>query len=99
MRRPNQQSSIADQQSSWLAPGGAIALARASDAGLRFVLFLATARILSPGDFSLYALLTAALATCQWMFPLGAARVALYYHARQERGALFGWLYLVALAG
>ncbi len=74
-------------------------VARAGDAGLRFVLFLATARILGARDFSLYALLTAALATCQWMVPLGGVRVALYFHARGVRGPLFAWLYLAAALG
>lgn len=99
MSQLNQQSTIFSRQSSWLAPGGAIAVARGGDAALRFALFLATARILGARDFSLYALLTAALATCQWMVPLGGVRVALYFHARGVRGPLFAWLYLVAALG
>ncbi len=81
---------------SWLGPGRSILIARVGDAALRFFLFLATARVLAPADFSVYALLTAALATCQWTLSLGAPRVALYFHARPSRGALFAWLYLLA---
>ncbi len=81
---------------SWSGQGRAIVLARSGDALFRFVLFLATARVLAPQEFSLYALLTAALATCQWTLSLGAPRVALYFHARQSREALFAWLYLLA---
>src|SRR6266849_5935992 len=88
-----EQSSISPSSISWLGAGGSILLARGSDAALRFFLFLATARVLAPGDFSIYALLTAALATCQWTLSLGAPRVALYFHARGRRGALFAWLY------
>jgi O-antigen/teichoic acid export membrane protein len=81
---------------SWWVPGGALFLARASDALLRFGLFFATARLLDPPAFSLYALITAALATCQWLLALGAPRVALYFHVRGERGALYAWLYILA---
>jgi O-antigen/teichoic acid export membrane protein len=80
----------------WWVPGGALFLARASDALLRFGLFFATARLLDPPSFSLYALITAALATCQWLLALGAPRVALYFHVRGERGALYAWLYILA---
>jgi O-antigen/teichoic acid export membrane protein len=80
----------------WWVPGGALFLARASDALLRFGLFFATAKLLDPGAFSLYALITAVLATCQWLLALGAPRAALYFHARGERGALFAWLYVLA---
>ena len=80
----------------WWVPGGALFLARASDAILRFGLFFATAKLLDPPAFSLYALITAALATCQWLLALGAPRIALYFHARGERGALYAWLYLLA---
>jgi O-antigen/teichoic acid export membrane protein len=83
----------------WWVPGGALFLARAGDALLRFGLFFATAKILDPPSFSLYALVTAALATCQWLLALGAPRLTLYFHARGERGALFAWLYLLAAAG
>ena len=82
----------------WWVPGGALFLARASDALLRFGLFFATARLLDPPSFSLYALITAALATCQWLLALGTPRVALYFHARGERGALYAWLYILAAA-
>jgi O-antigen/teichoic acid export membrane protein len=80
----------------WWVPGGALFLARASDALLRFGLFFATAKLLEPASFSLYALITAALATCQWLLALGAPRLALYFHARGERGALYAWLYILA---
>lgn len=80
----------------WWVPGGALFLARASDALLRFGLFFATAKLLDPPAFSLYALITAALATCQWLLALGAPRVSLYFHARGERGALYAWLYILA---
>ncbi|HEY7114023.1 MAG TPA: polysaccharide biosynthesis C-terminal domain-containing protein [Thermoanaerobaculia bacterium] len=83
----------------WWVPGGALFLARAGDALLRFGLFFATAKLLDPSAFSLYALVTAALATCQWLLALGAPRLTLYFHARGERGALFAWLYLLAAAG
>ena len=46
---------------SWWVPGGALFLARASDALARFGLFFATAKLLDPAGFSLYALITAAL--------------------------------------
>ena len=85
-----------DNAAGWWAPGGALFLARASDALLRFALFFATAKLLQPEAFSLYALVTAALAICQWLLALGAPRVALYFHARGERGALFAWLYILA---
>lgn len=81
---------------SWLGSGQSILVARVGDAALRFLLFLATARVLDAPDFSLYALLTAALATCQWTLSLGAPRVALYFHRRPSPGSLFGWLYLLA---
>ncbi|HEY6147620.1 MAG TPA: hypothetical protein VIZ69_07970, partial [Thermoanaerobaculia bacterium] len=83
---------------SWSGVGGRIAFARVGDAVARFALFLATARLLAPRDFSNYALLTAALATSQWALSLGAPRVALYFHARGMRGPLYAWLYLLAAA-
>ncbi len=89
-------NSSRDTASNWWVPGGALFLARASDALLRFGLFFATAKLLEPASFSLYALITAALATCQWLLALGAPRVALYFHARGERGALYAWLYILA---
>lgn len=92
MSRPSRSGAAAD----WWVPGGALFLARASDALLRFGLFFATAKLLDPAAFSLYALITAALATCQWLLALGAPRAALYFHARGERGALYAWLYILA---
>lgn len=83
---------------SWLGPGGSIVAARVLDAGVRFLLFLATARVLAPGDFSRYALLTAALATCQWTLSLGGPRVAMFFAARGEKRPLFAWLYISAAA-
>ena len=80
----------------WFRQGSALAVARGGDALLRFGLFLATARVLDPHAYSLYALLTAALATSQWSAALGAPRVALYFSARGVRGALFGWLFGLA---
>jgi O-antigen/teichoic acid export membrane protein len=81
---------------SWWRRGGTIFGARAADALLRFLLFLATARVLSAADFSLYALLTAALGLGQTLASFGSPRTASYHHARGERGRLFGWLFLVA---
>jgi O-antigen/teichoic acid export membrane protein len=89
---------FAARAADWWVPGGALFLARASDAALRFGLFFATAKLLDPQSFSLYALITAALATLQWLLALGAPRLALYFHARGERGALFAWLYILAAA-
>ncbi|MGH9367703.1 MAG: lipopolysaccharide biosynthesis protein [Thermoanaerobaculia bacterium] len=87
---------LRDGAADWWVPGGALFLARASDALLRFGLFFATAKLLDPASFSLYALVTAALAICQWLLALGAPRMALYFHARGERGALYAWLYILA---
>ena len=72
-------------------------MARAGDALFRFLLFFATARLLPASEFSIYALLTAALATSQWFLSLGGPRVALYFRARGERGGLHAWLYLLAI--
>ncbi len=94
---PADQSPALFSPSSWLGAGRSILFARGSDAAARFVLFLAAARVLTSTDFSVYALLTAALATCQWTLSLGAPRIALYFHALGRRGTLFGWLYLLAL--
>lgn len=80
----------------WLRPGRSIVFARAADAAARFLLFLATARILVPAEFSRYALLTAALALCQWTLSLGGPRVAMYFAARGTRGPLYSWLFLCA---
>jgi O-antigen/teichoic acid export membrane protein len=80
----------------WLRQGRSLVFARGTDAALRFGLFLATARVLLPSDYAIYALLTAALATSQWAVALGGPRVGLYFHARGVRGPLFGWLYALA---
>src|SRR5262249_14603220 len=81
----------------WFRQGGALAVARGGDALLRFALFLATARVLDPHSYALYALLTAVLATAQWAAALGAPRASLYLSAKGVRGPLFGWLYGLAL--
>ena len=80
----------------WLRQGRSLVFARGTDAALRFGLFLATARVLAPSDYAIYALLTAALAASQWAFALGGPRVGLYFHARGVRGPLYGWLYALA---
>jgi O-antigen/teichoic acid export membrane protein len=80
----------------WFRQGRALVVARGSDALLRFCLFLATAHVLDPHNYAVYVLLTATLATSQWAAALGAPRVALYFHAKGFRGALFGWLYGLA---
>lgn len=80
----------------WLRQGRSLVFARGADAVLRFGLFLATARVLVPSEYAIYALLTAALATSQWAGALGGPRVGLYFHARGVRGPLFGWLYALA---
>ena len=97
MTSPIEQAQAPHSSISWLGAGSSILLARGSDAALRFLLFLATARILAPADFSLYALLTAALATCQWTLSFGAPRLALYFAARGRRGALEAWLYMLGV--
>jgi O-antigen/teichoic acid export membrane protein len=84
---------------SWLARGATILLGRGGDALLRFGVFLATARILLPRDFSLYALLTAALATCEIVFAFGGPRTAIFFRARGQTALLFGWLVLLAACG
>lgn len=81
----------------WWGPGGSIVVARAGDALFRFLLFFATARLLPAPEFSIYALLTAALATSQWLLSLGGPRSALYFRARGEKGGLHAWLLLLAL--
>jgi O-antigen/teichoic acid export membrane protein len=90
-------SAISQSPISWLEAGSSILLARGGDAVVRFLLFLATAAILSPADFSVYALLTAALATCQWTLSFGAPRQALYFGSRGLRGVLETWLYTLGL--
>ncbi len=82
----------------WTRRGGTILLGRGGDALLRFGIFLATARVLSAPEFSLYALLTAALATSQAVFAFGAPRTAMFLHARGHRRPLFAWLVLLAAA-
>jgi len=82
--------------SGWWRRGRAILAARGGDTLLRVAIFPATALVLSGADFSAYALLTAALATGQALFALGAPRAAVHFHRRGERGSLFGWLVLVA---
>jgi O-antigen/teichoic acid export membrane protein len=80
----------------WWRRGGAIFGARAVDALARFAIFLATARVLSAEEFSLYALLTAALGLGQTLASFGAPRTASFHHARGVRGPLFAWLFVVA---
>src|SRR5262249_55069257 len=69
------------------------------DALLRFGVFLATARVLAPQEFSLYALLTAALATCEFVFAFGGPRTAIFFRSRGQGRLLFGWLVLLAALG
>jgi O-antigen/teichoic acid export membrane protein len=83
----------------WRRRGLTILAGRGGDSLLRLLIFPATAAVLDPRSFALYALLTAALATGQAVVSLGAPRVALYFHARGERGSLFGWLLLLAFGG
>jgi O-antigen/teichoic acid export membrane protein len=52
--------------------------------------------VLTAVEFSLYALLTAALSLGQTLASFGSPRTASYHHARGERGRLFAWLFLVA---
>lgn len=83
----------------WLARGVTILLGRGGDALLRFAVFLATARVLAPREFSLYALLTAALAMSQVVFAFGAPRTAMFFQARGMRRPLLAWLLLLAALG
>ncbi len=85
-------------RSGWWNRGLAILAARGGDTLLRLAIFPATALVLAGEDFSRYALLTAALATGQTLFALGAPRVAVLFHRRGERGSLFAWLALSAVA-
>jgi len=80
----------------WWRGGASILAGRGGDALLRFALFFATAAVLTAREFSLYALLTAALGTAQGVCGLGAARVATYFHSRTAASALFGWLITLA---
>ncbi len=82
----------------WWSRGLSILRGRGGDTLLRLAIFPATALVLTGSDFSRYALLTAALATGQSLFGLGAPRVAVFFHRRGERGSLFGWLLLLAAA-
>lgn len=82
----------------WWRRGLSILFARGGDTLLRVAIFPATALVLAGEDFSRYALLTAALATGQTLFALGAPRVAMFFHRRGERGPLFAWLLLLASA-
>ena len=82
----------------WWRRGIAILAGRGGDTLLRLAIFPATALVLSASDFSAYALLTAALATGQALFALGAPRAAALFHRRGERGSLFAWLFLLASA-
>jgi len=83
----------------WILRGGTILLGRGGDALLRFGIFLATARILAPREFSLYALLTAALATCEIVFAFGGPRTAIFFRSRGQGRLLFGWLVILAALG
>lgn len=83
----------------WWRRGGAILAGRGADAGLRFLLFLATARVLAPEEFATYALLTAALVTAQALAAFGAPRAALYWSGRGAGGALVALLLVGAAAG
>jgi O-antigen/teichoic acid export membrane protein len=87
------------QRRPWIGRGATILLGRGGDALLRFCVFLATARVLSPRDFSLYALLTAALATCEIVFAFGAPRTAIFFRSRGEGRLLLGWLVVLAASG
>lgn len=91
--------STAEQAADWPARGATILLGRGGDAVLRFGVFLVTARVLSAREFSLYALLTAALATSQAVFAFGAPRTAMFFHARGTRRPLLAWLLLLAAGG
>jgi O-antigen/teichoic acid export membrane protein len=53
--------------------------------------------VLAGPAFSRYALVTAALATAQTFFALGAPRTASYFEGRVAPGALAGWLTAAAL--
>jgi O-antigen/teichoic acid export membrane protein len=83
----------------WILRGATIVLGRGGDALLRFGVFLATARVLAPQEFSLYALLTAALATCEFVFAFGGPRTAIFFRSRGQGRLLFGWLVLLAALG
>jgi len=82
----------------WQRRGLSILLGRGGDAALRLAIFPATALVLAGADFSRYALLTAALATGQTLFALGAPRLAIFFHRQGERGSLYTGLLLLAAA-
>jgi O-antigen/teichoic acid export membrane protein len=83
----------------WRRRGLTILAGRGGDSFLRLLIFPATAAVLDARSFALYALLTAALATGQAVVSLGAPRAAIYFHARGERGSLFGWLLFLGFGG
>jgi O-antigen/teichoic acid export membrane protein len=80
----------------WWRRGLAVVAGRGGDTLLRLAIFPATALVLPRADFSVYALLTATLATGQALFALGGPRAAVFFHRRGERGPLFAWLLLLA---
>jgi O-antigen/teichoic acid export membrane protein len=90
---------VSSASRSWLTRGTTILLGRGGDALLRFGVFLATARVLAPQEFSLYALLTAALATCEFVFAFGGPRTAMFFRSRGQGRLLLGWLVLLAALG
>lgn len=80
----------------WTRGGVSILAGRTGDALLRLALFAATARVLTPSEFSVYALVTAALGTLQNLLAFGGPRTAAYFHTRAPRSAVAGWLLSVA---
>ena len=97
MSRPDESSSPPEPPP-WWNGGASILAGRIGNSLLRFALFFATARVLSGPEFSLYALLTAALSTAQGLFALGAPRTATYFKSRASQNALTGWLLVLAAA-
>ena len=95
--RPDESSSPPEPPS-WWNGGASILAGRIGDSLLRFALFFATARVLTGPEFSLYALLTAALGTAQGLFAFGAPRTAAYFKSRASQSALTGWLVVLAVA-
>ncbi len=80
----------------WTRGGASILAGRTGDALLRLGLFAATARVLTPSEFSVYALVTAALGTLQNVLAFGGPRTAAYFQTRAPRSAVAGWLLTVA---
>ncbi|MEO8431352.1 MAG: oligosaccharide flippase family protein [Acidobacteriota bacterium] len=80
----------------WTRGGVSILAGRTGDALLRLGLFAATARVLTPAQFSVYALVTAALGTLQNLLAFGGPRTAAYFQTRAPRSAVAGWLLGVA---